>query len=724
MSQILKILLVEDEEIDQIAFSRFVQLEALPYDTVIVDSIAEAKSALADNEFDIIITDYNLGVDNAFDLLDDIKNTPWIIITGLGDEKLAVNAMKFGAADYLVKDTQGNYLKVLPLVVTSAIKLKKIEDELTQYRENLEIIVAERTKELSITNQQLQQEINERKQAEAQILLQSTALESAVNGILITDSAGEILWANFSFEEMTGYSLDEMIGNDPSFFRNNQGDATQYRNLWTNIQQGKPWHGEMKNIRKEGGEYVVEMTITPVINIEGEITHHIAICQDITEKIRAKNRLEYQATHDILTSLPNRRLFQDRLEHAIGLAKRQGNQGAVLLIDLDDFKSINDVFSHLDGDEFLKLITIRLIDCLRESDTIARIGGDEFAVLLENVDELEVSMVAEKINHSLSKPVEIKGNTIVSTASIGVSIFPQDGETFPALFKNADLAMYQAKEEKNKFRFYTQEMETIIKRNLEISSYLHNALENSFLELHYQPQVNSETGNIVGFEGLLRLPQSKQTLSSTGEIILIAEKTDLITRIDEWVIQAAGKKMKELSEIGFPKIKMAINLSARQLTNPYLPDRLEDMLNENDLKSDSFELEISENNLFQNVEKTISTLSLLKEIGFDLAIDDFGTGFSSLSYLAQFPLDTLKIDMSFTQKVPSSKSDVAIVTAVAAIAKNLKLNVVVEGVEKKEQLDFFSNLGCHMIQGYLFSPAVPGNELETLLNKNFNTVDI
>ena len=719
MSETIKILLVEDEEIDQAVFIRNIQREGLPYDAVIVSSVQEAKSTLSKQKFDVVVTDYHLGADTAFDLLGELHDIPFIVTTGLGDEEIAVKAMKLGASDYLTKDMQGNYLKTLPTVVENAIKHKKAETELNQYRENLEKLVAERTKELTLINQQLRQEVKNRKQAEAQVLLQATALEAAANGIMITDKKGKILWANPSFERMTSYPLDEMVGNDPGLFRGGQQDVADYSEHWNNVQDGQSWRGEMSNVRKDGSEYVVEMTITPVLNGEGNVTHYIAICQDITEGMRVKEQLEYQATHDLLTGLPNRLLFSDRLDHALVMAKRIGRQGAILLIDLDDFKSINDAFSHEDGDEFLRLIADRFKECLRESDTVARIGGDEFAILLENIDQDDISTVAQKVNQALSEPMQMRDTTIISTASIGISIFPQDGEDFTTLFKNADLAMYQAKEEKNTHRFYSHEMVAKIKKQMELTNYLHYALQNDIFQLHYQPQVNAKTGKVIGLEALLRLPHPERKWISPSEFIPLAEKTGLITSIDEWVLRAAGKRMRELLDAGFPEIKMSVNLSNRQLMAPSLFDIIKNVLKENELNPGFLELEISENSLFQNVEKTIKTLSKLNTLGLKLAIDDFGTGYSSLNYLAHFPLDTLKIDLSFTQKVPASKGDVAVVTGVIAIADSLGLNVIIEGVEQKEQVDFFSHLGCYLIQGYFYSPPVPFTELINWLKDGF-----
>jgi diguanylate cyclase (GGDEF)-like protein/PAS domain S-box-containing protein len=846
MSEAIRVLLVEDELIDQLAFSRFIQREGLPYDAIIVSSVQEARSTLSEQKFDVIITDYHLGVDTALDLLEEIQDTPFIVITGLGDEEIAVKAMKLGASDYLTKDMQGNYLKTLPPVVTNAIKLKKAEIELIQYREGLEKMVAERTEELTLANQKLQQEIaerrqaedallaseehyrtffedfpigvyrvtpgptgklviantaymkmfgysslqeliqqinvsdlymnpaerkdfsdmllakghverfemhlkrsdgkpiwgsvtasvvhdkngkvyfdcaiedvTERKRAEAQILLQTTALESAVNGIMIIDKSGRIVWANSSLMDMTGYSLDDLIGKSPPFIQGISPEENEYENLWNAIRLGLRWHGEVSTTRKDGVDFIAEMTLTPVNNDLGQVTHFISICNDISEKIQAREKLEYLATHDVLTELPNRLLFSDRLAHALAMANRSGGQGAILLIDLDDFKAINDAFSHDDGDEFLKLLARRFKDCLRESDTVSRIGGDEFAILLENISQDDVGLVARKINQILSEPVVIKENTIISTASIGISIFPQDGDEIQSLLRNADLAMYQAKEDKNTFRFYSHEMATRVEKQMELSTYLRYALQNEIFQLYYQPQVDAKTCKVIGIEALLRLPHPEREWIFPSEFIPLAEKTGLITSIDEWVLQTAGKNMRELVNAGFNEIKMSVNLSNRQLLQSDLASILDTVLKENNLDPGLLELEISESSVVKNVDKAITTLFQLKGMGLRLAIDDFGTGYASLNYLAHFPLDTLKIDLSFTRKVPVSKSDVAIVTGVITIANSLGLNVIVEGVEQKEQLEFFLDLGCRIVQGYFYSPPVPFSVLPQLLSDGF-----
>ena len=564
------------------------------------------------------------------------------------------------------------------------------------------------------------QDITEHKQAETQIFLQAAALESAANGIMITDTNGKILWANHSFVQMTGYSIEEFNTQSLSLFDHGSKDQNLVREIWESIKSNRAWNGEMVNVRNDGTEYVVDMTITPVSNQKGEITHYIAISQDISERIEAKKQLEFLATHDSLTGLPNRLLFSDRLSHALTIAKRTGQQGAVFFIDLDEFKSVNDVFSHSVGDELLVLLAKRIRDCLRESDTVARIGGDEFAILIEDIDQFNVDLVAQKVIKSLSQPAKIKDDTIIITASIGISLFPQDGDTIPVLLKNADLAMYQAKENnKNTFEFFNHEMTSKIKAQMDLLTYLRFALKNGIFELRYQPQVDGITGKIIGAEALIRLSHPTRGWIPPSEFIPLAEKTDIILLIDEWVIQTACKKKRELLDAGVPDFNLSINISNRQLGQANLISLLEEAISVNRLDPAHLELEISESSAFQNVDLTLKTLDSLKALGIRLAIDDFGKGYSSLGYLANFPLDKLKIDLSFAQRIPYSKNDMGIVKGILTIAKSLGISVIVEGVETRQQLDFFIDNGCNLVQGFFYSPAISDNEFAQVIHTGF-----
>jgi diguanylate cyclase (GGDEF)-like protein/PAS domain S-box-containing protein len=564
------------------------------------------------------------------------------------------------------------------------------------------------------------QDITDRKQAETQIHLQAAALESAANGIMIADIEGNILWANPSLIRMIGYTIEEFNTHPISLFDYGAKDPNVNREIRDSIKNKKSWTGEMVNVRNDGTEYIIDMTITPVSGQHGEVIHYVSISQDISEKVEAKRQLEYLATHDSLTNLPNRLLFKDRLNHALTISRRTEKQGAIFFVDLDNFKSINDVFSHTVGDELLILLAKRIQICLRESDTVARIGGDEFAILLEDIDQFNVDLVAQKVLKSVSEPARIKEATITITTSIGISLFPQDGDTIPILMKNADLAMYQVKEtSKNAFKFFNQEMASKIEEQMDLLTYVRFALKNDLFQLFYQPKVNSETGQVIGAEALLRLPHPTREWISPNEFIPLAEKTDIILLLDEWVIHTACKKKREWLNAGIPDFSLSINISNHQFGQANLVSMIKNAIRINDLDPTFLELEISESSAFQDVNLTIKTLNELKALGIKLAIDDFGKGYSSLSYIANFPLDVIKIDLSFVQRVPHSKNVVSIVKGIIAIAKSLGISIIIEGVETREQLQFFTDNDCKYVQGKYYSPAVTGDELVKILRNGF-----
>lgn len=719
MDELLRVLLVEDDKFDQFAFKRFVEGERLPYEAIIAGSVLEARSLLDEHDFDIALIDYRLGANTAFDLLETIEETPSIIITGAGDEEIAVKAMRAGAYDYLVKDIEGRHLKTLPLVVDRAIRRKRAEDELELYRQSLETLVEERTVELIRANQKLSTEIAERERVEAQIRLLASALESAANSIAITNAQGVILWVNPAFTKLTGYIYDEVVGKTFRILKSGFQDEAFYRDLWETILAGKSWHGELINLNKDSSPYHEEMTITPVRDANEAVINFIAIKQDVSDRVEVKRQLEYLASHDMVTGLPNRLLFNDRLSHALTLSKRHKNQGAVLFLDLDDFKAVNDAFSHEDGDRLLHVLAKRLTNCLRESDTVARIGGDEFAILLEEIFNPEdAAYIAQKLIQVVSSPLSVRDNEVFITGSIGISIFPDDGRDITTLLQNADAAMYRAKEQgKNTYRYYTPEMTTRILERLNLANHLWRALERDDLFLRYQPQVDARNGKIIGIEALLRLRHPDRGVIPPNEFIPLAENNGTIIEIGEWVLHEVCTLNKAWQDAGLPRIRSAVNMSERQLRQTDLADTIKQVLDDTGLDPGLLELEISENIAFQETEKTIEVLQNLKELGVKLAIDDFGTGYSSLSHLARFPLDTMKIDLSFTQSVTTDPNAVAVVSGMIAIANSLGLVIVVEGVETAEQFEFFKSYGCNLIQGYYFSPAVSAEDVEKLLRE-------
>ena len=716
----IRVLLVEDNEFDQFAFQKAVKHQKLPYEITLSSTVAEAREVLATQEFDIGVIDFNIGPNTAFDLFDDLKEVPFIIATGAGDEELAVQAMKEGAYDYLVKDMERDYLKTLDITVTNAIQRKQAEIELRNYRENLELLVEERTRELTVTNEKLRHEIAERKQAEELIHLQITAMTAAANGIMITDLEGIIFWVNPALCQIIGSNEGEILGKSaPSLlFQPTGGELLA--SITIAMKNKVAWSGEISNTHNDGSFYTVEITTTPVLNEKNEITHFTTILHDITERVKTQKLLEFMATHDNLTNLPNRLLFHDRTNHAIAIARRNHDKLAVLFLDLDDFKAVNDAFSHTQGDEFLVFISERISKCLRETDTVARFGGDEFGILIEHFSNPEdAAQVAKKIIQEISKPITIQENAYATSASIGISIYPDNGNEASQLIQNADAAMYRSKERgKNTYQFYTPDMTKEVQDRLSIISLLNTALNEDSLKLYYQPQVEIQTKKIIGLEALLRFYTHTRGFISPKDFIPIAEKAGIIVELGEWVLKKACFEGQKFIEQSFD-IQLSVNISGKQLNHPSLVSTVSNVLATSGIKPYSLVLEITENSVFENIDYAIDVIQQLKNLGVRIALDDFGTGYSSLGYLTQIALDIIKIDKSFVHNITRDSNRIVVVQGMVAIANALEVPIIIEGVETKDQNQFFADLGCQTIQGYYYSPPVPASEIPALLEKNF-----
>jgi diguanylate cyclase (GGDEF)-like protein/PAS domain S-box-containing protein len=719
----IRILLVEDDEYDQFAFLRAVKQQELAYDTVVAETVAEARQLLSNQIFDIGVIDFNIGSDTAFALFDDLKEMPFIIATGAGDEELAVQAMKMGAYDYIVKDIQGNYLKTLDLILQNAIQRKHAEDELKDYRENLEILVKERTKELSKANEQLRHEILERKQAEEMIRLQATAMTAAANGIIITDLNGKIIWVNPALSQILGLPEENLIGKSISKILINPFGGELHPSFTDAIENETTWSDEISNKRDDGSFYTVEVTTTPVYNKQNQISHFTTILHDVTERVKSQKLMEFMATHDNLTNLPNRLLFRDRTNHAIANARRNGGKLAVLFLDLDDFKAVNDAFSHARGDEVLISVSNQISDCLREMDTVARFGGDEFAILLENIANPEAAaQVSKKIIKEISRPISILGNQYSISASIGISVYPDDGSQASQLIQNSDAAMYRSKERgKNTYQFYTPDMTKEVQDRLRIISQLKTALKEDTLELYFQPQIEVPTRKISGLEALLRFCAPGRGFISPEIFIPIAEKAGMIVEIGNWVLNKACLESQKLAEQGFD-VQLSVNISGKQLNHPSLVATVAKTIDNSGIQPDTLVLEITENSMFENIDFAIDVIRNLKMLGVKIALDDFGTGYSSLGYLTQIELDIIKIDKSFAHNIIGDPNRIAVVQGIVAIAHALDVPMVIEGVETEEQHQFFAGLGCQIIQGFLFSPPVPIHQLTVLLTKGFDHI--
>jgi diguanylate cyclase (GGDEF)-like protein/PAS domain S-box-containing protein len=561
-------------------------------------------------------------------------------------------------------------------------------------------------------------DITVRKQAEAKLLLAHQIFTHTAEGILITDADQRILEANHGFEEITGYQRDEVLGQTLQMFESSQHDRAFYDAMWREIDQKGQWQGEIWNRRKNGEIFPEWLSISEVKDDTGAVTNYVGVFTDITMRKESEQRLHFLANHDALTKLPNRILLQERIEHALRLAQRNRSQLAVLFIDLDRFKVINDTLGHHVGDVLLLEVSGRLLGCLRESDTIARQGGDEFVVLLEEFGEdvQYLAAVARKIMASLIQPFTLMGQEIFISASIGISVYPQDGQDMSSLLKNADIAMYRAKEQgKNTFQFYASEANVHSFERLSMENSLRKALERKEFVLYYQPKIDLESDAIVGAEALVRWNHPDLGMVPPDQFIPLAEETGVIVPIGEWVLREACFQNRAWQKAGLPSITVAVNLSAGQFRDESLRSIIASALVESGLPPSCLELEITESMIMHNPERAAAILHSFRDMGMHTSIDDFGTGYSSLGYLKRFPVNTLKVDRSFVRDVPGDADDVAITKAIIALAHSLNLKVVAEGVETKTQLDFLRSQRCDQIQGYIYSAPVTAEEFAKLL---------
>ncbi|RQU27207.1 EAL domain-containing protein [Burkholderia cenocepacia] len=537
--------------------------------------------------------------------------------------------------------------------------------------------------------------------------------ESALEGIMVTDRRARIERVNQAFTRLTGYSEDEVIGRNPGLLSSGRQTPDFYKQLWHSLTTDGHWQGEIWNRRKTGELFLEYLTITSIRDSAGEISHYAAIFSDITQRRQAEERLGYLATHDVLTNLANRMLFEERLAHAISHAKRFGRKVAVMYLDLDRFKLINDTLGHNAGDEVLKMVAERIVANVRANDTVARMGGDEFALVLEEIDDVrDVGRVARKLLDEVGRAIDIGDREIFVTPSIGISIYPDDGTAAEDLILLADQAMYGAKSRgRNVFQFFESKMTSSAIEQLETLGELHRALEQNEFRLFYQPQYDLASGRIVGVEALLRWLHPHRGLVPPGDFIGLAERSALIVPIGKWVLHEACRQARRWLDEGFEFGRVSVNVSARQCFTDHFLSDLTTILSETALPAEYLQLELLESMAMNTREEIGILLRELATRGISLAIDDFGTGYSSLVYLKDLPVDTLKIDRSFLTNCGSGSTDDAIVRAIVAMGRALGLDVVMEGVETAKQLAFLQEIGCHQGQGFLFARPQPAEQL-------------
>ncbi len=538
--------------------------------------------------------------------------------------------------------------------------------------------------------------------------LDSKVLSKISDGLLITDSKRRIIKINEAFSKLSEYDISDIKGKDPEFLGSGWNDKDFYQHMWHEVDMNGEWHGELTERKKNGEIYNAELTVIALHDDDGEITNYIFIIHDISKRKKNEELIQNLAYYDSLTKLPNRVLFEERVKSSIAALKRSKKKMAILFMDMDNFKEVNDNYGHLVGDKFLIKVSKNIKKFLRENDTLARLGGDEFIILLDNIDNIsDIVPIANRIVNRFNKAVTIEGNKLYTGVSIGVSIYPDDATTYEGLLKASDTAMYQVKHSgKNGFQFYKKSMNEKATFRMLMEKGLKSALKNNELFLEYQPKVNLETNEVYGMEALIRWNHKELGLMKPDKFIKIAETTGQIYEIGLWVIEQAVRDTKILHDEG-KKLTVSINLSAKQLENKKFVYDICHIVSNIGLQREYIELEINEKNILHNIDNATTTLGALNERGYKISIDDFGTGYSSLSYIKKLPAQTIKIDRSFIHDLQINADDRSIVETIIAMGKFMGKEIVAEGLETKENIEALKFLNCYKVQGYYFSKPLP-----------------
>ena len=596
------------------------------------------------------------------------------------------------------------------------------EDILRHSHGQLERRVRERTAELEQLNATLREEIEQRLEVESRLRQAATVFESSNEAIIITDAESRIQAVNRAFVKISGFTTDEVVGRNPSLLKSGRHDDAFYDTLWQSLTRTGQWQGEIWNRRKNGEVYPAWESISSVCDEDGRVLNYVAVFSDISALKEAEKQLHELAHHDPLTGLANRLLFSFQLEQAIERARRHGNRIALLFLDLDRFKIVNDTLGHAIGDKLLQSVAARIKANVRADDFVARLGGDEFVVLAEDFSRPEdVAPLAGKLIDALCEPVSIDDALVATAVSIGISVYPDDAANGEDLFKMADSAMYHAKEcGRHNYQFYRAEFTTQAFEYLALQSQLRQAIDRGEFVLYYQPQVSLGDGHINAVEALIRWQHPERGLLPPDAFLQVAEETGLIQPIGEWVLRTACAQLKAWSGQGMPAMRIAVNISARELLHGHLVGRIRDAVARVGLAGTelSLDLEITEN-LQRAGEPVLQALGELRDLGIGVCIDDFGTGYSSLNLLRHLPVDTLKIDKSFMSDIAQDEDSRSVVQAILALGRSLRLKVVGEGVETQAQLAFLREHGCDFAQGYLFSEPVPAEQVVGLFAQDF-----
>ena len=544
-----------------------------------------------------------------------------------------------------------------------------------------------------------------------ELLLARKVFEVNSEAIMVSDSHNRIVRVNAAFEAITGYRESEVLGRDPKLLGSGRHDSAFFQTMWHTLRDDGYWEGEIWDKRKDGSEYPKWVHINTIRDSDARISHFVAVFSDISERKASEERIRYLAQHDALTGLPNRFTLAVHLEHALARAERAGEKIGLMFIDLDNFKTINDTLGHAVGDLLLCEVARRITSAVRKADIVARIGGDEFVVVLESAHlPGDAGMVAQKILDRMSEAVPVDGNELHTTPSIGIAIYPDDAANSEDLMKNADVAMYHAKSAgRNNYQFYAEHMNQAAAVRVQMEMRLRAAMATNEFSLHFQPQIDLSNGLVSGCEALIRWHNAELGWVSPASFIPLTEEIGLIVPIGEWVLRRACETAKGWLDAGIEFGCVAVNISPQQFRQRNFPQSVENILRETGLPAACLELEITESTIMETAETAIAMLVRLKSLGITLSVDDFGTGYSSLAYLKRFPIDRLKIDRSFVIDLETDSSDAVIATAVIALAHSLGLSVVAEGVESQGQSDFLREHGCDSVQGYFYCRPGPAD---------------
>jgi diguanylate cyclase (GGDEF)-like protein/PAS domain S-box-containing protein len=566
------------------------------------------------------------------------------------------------------------------------------------------------------------EDVTKQREAEEGMRLAATVFETTNEGIMVTDADNVVVSVNPAFTEITGYHYDEAVGDTPRLLRSGRHDREFYRLMWRTIREKGRWEGEIWNRRKDGTIYPQWLSIATIRNETGGVEHYVGVFADLSKRKEAEEQLHYQANYDALTGLPNRQLLRDRLTLATQRAVAEHRVVALVYLDIDNFKIVNDSLGHALGDRLLVEMGRRIASCVRAGDTVARLGGDEFMIILPDLTGVSDSTkVVRKILESVAQPLGLdnQDESMVLTASAGIAIHPYDGVGAEDLMRNADTACFHAKEKgRSSYQYFTDDMNLRALERLSLESKLRRAVEREEFVLHYQPKVDLRGGRLSGLEALIRWDDPESGLIAPSRFIPLAEETGLIVPIGEWALRQACTQAKAWQDAGFKNLRIAVNLSGRQFHKRGLFSDIEQILEETGLAPESLELEITESAIMENTVEASAILARLADLGVRITIDDFGTGYSSLSYLRGFRVDALKIDRSFVVDIDENGDGGKLAAAVVAIAQSLNLRVVAEGVETEAQLAFLRQHWCDEMQGYLYSRPLPADEMEALLRES------